>query len=595
MRRRHGPLLSTGMGSVTVDVVAPAPTWAAGGSRTDHRPLLVGAMAMALCLVVMVATWPMRPYPLSAWVPLELTGLVIVACGAATWRRSPSNRTGPLLVLVGVTWYIANLQLLPSPWAFAVGFCLFGTDMAVLGHLLLALPDGRLRGRGARILVVLLYAAGPGTQVPRYFDETVVAPQVWGDPRLSDSVWADTGSLAIGLLTIVVLTTVGLQWRRSGRPLRRRYSAVLVTLGATGCATLVSTLSAQQDLSEPWRRSALVAVAAGITLTPLALGVGLLRLRLQRLRVADLVVDLSRNEHPQAVRDALAKALDDATLEVLYWLPEQEHYVDGEGRPERSATPQTGDRASTVVETRGRPLAKLVHDPALADQRSVVAPVVAAARLALENAHLEATARAQLNELRASRARLVTAADSERRRIQRDLHDGAQHQLLALSMMLGQAEHDNRSPSLTLARAQLGELIRELRDLTQGILPPVLEEQGLAAALVVLAERSPVPVRVVVPGRRWPGELERTVWFVVTEALANVYKHAGATCASVEVGERGEVLWLEVVDDGCGGAAPHLGSGLQGIGDRVQSAGGEFRVTSEPGRGTTVRVDLPCG
>lgn len=217
-----------------------------------------------------------------------------------------------------------------------------------------------------------------------------------------------------------------------------------------------------------------------------------------------------------------------------------------------------------------------------------------------------------MEQLRASRARLVLAGDRERHRLQRDLHDGVQHRLLAVSMQVDRAraarEDDSTSSTgapLAAAAAELREVIRDLRRLAEGIHPPVLTDQGLAAAVEVLAERAPLPVTVSAPRRRWPEPVERAGYFVITEALANAYKHAGADEVSVLVAGDDLRLVVSVRDNGVGGigvpddstwdtGTAATGSGLRGLRDRVSALGGTLRVHSPAGAGTEIIADLPC-
>jgi signal transduction histidine kinase len=224
----------------------------------------------------------------------------------------------------------------------------------------------------------------------------------------------------------------------------------------------------------------------------------------------------------------------------------------------------------------------------------------AAARLALENERLQAELRVQLAELRASRARIVTAGDEERRRLERDLHDGAQQRLLslgpALQLVRAELEPDTNGATalLTVAESELAAALDELRQLAHGIHPAVLTEQGLGPALRTLAERSPLPVEIErVPDERLPAAIEAAAYFVVSEALANAVKHSHATSMSAVVASGGGSLVVEVDDDGIGGAATRPGSGLAGLEDRVQALDGQLTLSSPAGSGTRLRAELP--
>jgi signal transduction histidine kinase len=240
----------------------------------------------------------------------------------------------------------------------------------------------------------------------------------------------------------------------------------------------------------------------------------------------------------------------------------------------------------------------LVHDPALDDEDpGLVEAVGAAARLAIENERLAAQVRAQLEEVRESRARIVEAADGERRRLERDLHDGAQQRLVALAMRLELAKEGTSGASSLLeeATAELRTAIGEVRDLAHGLHPTILTEAGLGAAVEALAERAPFPVDVDVPDGRFPGPIEATAYFIVAEALTNVARHAEASEAHVLVTVDAGQLVVTVRDDGRGGADPARGSGLRGLSDRVAAASGSLTLSSPPGKGTFVRATLPLG
>jgi signal transduction histidine kinase len=313
--------------------------------------------------------------------------------------------------------------------------------------------------------------------------------------------------------------------------------------------------------------------------------------------VADLIVELGSPLRPSQVRDAIARTLGDPSLELAFWLPENERYVDPDGRaidPEEDS-----GRAVTLLEHDGTRLAALVHDAALLDESELVQAVGAAASLALENARLQAELRAQLAEVRASRTRIVEAGDAERRRLERDLHDGAQQRLLGIRLALqlargrladGGAELDEL---LAEADAEVVGALDELRALARGIHPALLTEEGLAPALAGLARRAPVPVGLSVCDGRLPAAVEATAYFVSAEALANIAKHAHASRGSIEVTRRNGRLAIVVSDDGVGGA-DEAGAGLRGLRDRVEALDGRLEVESLPRGGTRVSAVIPC-
>jgi signal transduction histidine kinase len=240
----------------------------------------------------------------------------------------------------------------------------------------------------------------------------------------------------------------------------------------------------------------------------------------------------------------------------------------------------------------------LVHDPALLDEPGVVDSVRATAGLVLENERLAAEVRSQLAEVRASRGRIVAAADAERRRIERNLHDGAQQRLVTLSMALGlEASRSDAGAAGALSRAQdeIEQAIAELRELARGIHPTLLRDEGLQAAVSSLARRSPLPVTLEgsVPARL-PDTVALAAYFVVAEALTNVVKHAAATEASVVLEQKNGTLRVTVGDNGVGGASLAGESGLAGLRDRLEALDATLAFDSPTGGGTTVRAEFPC-
>jgi signal transduction histidine kinase len=290
----------------------------------------------------------------------------------------------------------------------------------------------------------------------------------------------------------------------------------------------------------------------------------------------------------------LARALRDPSLQLAFPAPDGEGLVDADGRA--LPDPTASNRAITRVEHDGELLAVLIDDPdAVAEDPGLAEAVGSVARLALENERLAAQVRAQLEEVRASRQRIVDAADAERRRVERDLHDGAQQRLVALAMRLDLARETTGASSQLLdeATAELRAAVAEVRDLARGLHPPILTEAGLRPAIEALAERAAVPVTIDAPERRYPAPVEAAAYFVINEAITNTTKYAGATAVHVTIEERDGRLTVSIRDDGHGGADPAGGSGLAGLTDRVAALGGRLDVDSPPGGGTTILAELP--
>ncbi len=299
------------------------------------------------------------------------------------------------------------------------------------------------------------------------------------------------------------------------------------------------------------------------------------------------------------IREMLAESLGDRTLSIAYWLPDRHVFVDESGRPVELPAPGSG-RAWTAVERDGQRVAAIVHDAELDASQELVQAAAAAAALALDNERLKADLRARVEELRVSRVRIVEAADNARRRIERDLHDGAQQRLVALALDLRVLKARVRDkPEAAAAVDDLSEKLQtalaELRDLARGIHPAILTDRGLGPAIEALAARSPMPVEthVDVDGRL-SAAIEAAAYFTVAEGLTNVAKYGHATHASVTVERLGDEVLVAVDDDGVGGADVRHGTGLRGLEDRLAALDGTLFVDSPPGRGTHLRARIPC-
>jgi signal transduction histidine kinase len=336
--------------------------------------------------------------------------------------------------------------------------------------------------------------------------------------------------------------------------------------------------------------------SAALLLIPLAFIAVLVRQRITRSAIADLVTRLTAGSTPIDVTEALRFALRDPTLEVLFWVPETADYVDTEGQ--RREIDDTDGRLHVQVRAAdGATLGMIVADPALEYHRQLVDAAVSASGLALENAHLQAALQAQLEAVRASRRRIAEAGVEERRRLERDLHDGVQQRLLALTLRLTnmQANGADVTAVVDRTREELHAALGELRELARGIHPTVLSQSGVGPALEDVVDRLPFPVTLRVTPQRWPPAVEAVAYYVVCEALSNVVKHARATGASVTVAQTsGTLLAITVSDDGCGGARLGTGSGIAGINDRIRALGGEIDLKSYATKGTTLTVRLPC-
>ena len=301
----------------------------------------------------------------------------------------------------------------------------------------------------------------------------------------------------------------------------------------------------------------------------------------------------------QLVRDSLAAGLGDESLTIAYWLPEREIFVDDDGHEVQiSAATETG-RVWTPVEHDGKLIAAIIHRPDLANT-DIVQTAGTAAVLQLENERLRADLRARLDELRDSRARIVEVSNAERRRLERNLHDGAQQQLVALALQLrlarNKATNKESAELIDGALEQLDQALSELRELARGIHPAILSDRGLEAAVKALAERQLLPTEIEYSvERKLEPTVEATAYFMIAEGLANIAKYAEAKQADVRVREQEGTLEVEVADDGCGGADASKGTGLRGLEERLHALDGTLSVESKPGKGTRLVAHIPLG
>jgi signal transduction histidine kinase len=525
-----------------------------------------------------------------------------VACGLIAWQLRRDSRIGPLMTLTGFVFLSeAVLSGVDSSVAYTLSQWAGNWWTPVFAALVLSFPSGRLSSRidwtivgaftfGAVVLqlVWLFFLPFPPGK------ENVFL--ISADPDLANVIdrFEASFNATVGLALAVIAIS---RWLRAAPPLRR---LLLPTL-AGGLTALILVVQIYYDVvTGEFIRSSQQITAILLVSVPLAFLVGILHQQLARAGMADLVVALQRVPESRRLGAALAKALGDPSLVLAYWLPRFDAYVDAEGTP--VALPQEGSgRATTFVDNDGHHIAALVHDSALAHQPELLEVVCAAANVALERERLQAELEARVVELQASRERIVSAGDAERRRLERDLHDGAQQRLVAialqLSLLKGRIQSDPATAEqlATSAGDELALSLAELRELARGIHPAVLEH-GLAAALDSLAARASVPTRVLFEApERLPEPVELAAYFVASEALANVAKYAQATAVSMRVWRTEAIASIEIADDGIGGADDTGGSGLRGLADRVEALDGHLRVSSPAGAGTVVTAELPCG
>jgi signal transduction histidine kinase len=594
------------MSGAPLDLSAPAaglraPARGAAGARVRLALWPLGAAAGIAAFVLVARDGDVPDARLSAALTLAI-GWSFLGSGLVVWAREDDNPLGVLMAAIGLVWLsgaaVGQVGSALGPW---LGFVALNAAVAMFVHMLVEFPSGRLDSRAERVLVGAAYAdlvllaplwlAARGDSPPDDGTAGLVRPEPFvstlGGPPL--------------VIALIVVGGIGwLLWRRwywATRHARHTLAPVLLTGGASLAlllaAAVVDTSSAAAGRALGW--AAFVAFGA----VPLMVLAGIVRSRLARASVAELVRELETVRTPGALRDALSRSLGDPTLRLAYWVSETRGFVDLKGRP--FELPWEGSsQVATMVERDGERVAALVHDASLREEPELLRAVTSAASLALENERLHAELRVHVDDLRESRARIVEAGDAERRRLERNLHDGAQQRLVSMSLQLRLVEAklrtdpEHAAPLVALVRDELTEALEELRELARGIHPAILSDHGLGPALEVVAKRSTVPVKLSATEERMPAPVEAAIYYVVSEALTNVAKYAQATRVTVEVARTEGRAVIAISDDGVGGADPERGSGLRGLADRIAALDGRLHVDSAPSRGTRIYADIPC-
>jgi signal transduction histidine kinase len=527
-----------------------------------------------------------------------LIGLAFAGSGLHAWGRRPENRLGLLMTVVGCSYLVWQILVrADSSLLFTAGIWLSDAWVVLFVLFLLTFPGGRLTTKFDFVIVGLFATVAFPLELLwlLFFDpgEPGNALLVWSNADVAGYVdWVQR--TVIVTASAVLAVTLSRRWILASPPLRR----ALVPVLAGSAAILLGAVLVVLGKFELEFEAATWVVQGALIAVPLVVLTGILRSRLAWSSVGDLFVELRTDPGPAELRDALAHALRDPSLALAYWVPQFRSWADLNGRAMELPGNGSG-RETKVIDRAGAHVAALVHDPALLDEPELLDAVTAAAGIALENARLQAELRARLEELRGSRARIVDAGQTERKRLERNLHDGAQQRLIALSLELGLLEDLQADPEtrrrLDVARREIAISLEELRDVARGLHPAVVSGHGLEVALEQLAAGAAVPVRLdVAVGSRLPEHVEVAAFYLVSESLANIGKHAKATSATVEVARNDGQVVVEVVDDGIGGADTEIGSGLRGLADRVEALEGRLRIWSPKGGGTRLRAEIPC-
>lgn len=588
----------------------------------EQRRWLAGAAAIAFAGVTAVVG-ASQGAPLTFLVLDTATGLIFIGAGLVAWHRRPEVATGRLLVAAGALWFVGSYGATAIPPLASLGNALASYYDVLLAYLVLSFPGGSLSAAyraaiGAILAGFLvrtaarLFVLDLPTLFPEFCAECPPNPFVIipSRPLLEVMELAGNASITVGALAVIALA-VG-RWngaqpgaRRVLRPLLAAGMVAMLAAGMDAAETAGSIVGVRiPEYPPPLGEIVGWAPFVARTLIPIGFLIGTLRLHMAGGPLATLAAGLGTAPPGIELETAVRTALGDTSARVLTYEPQLGGWIDSSGTAAELPS-EDSRRAITILGSEDSPRAAIVHDPILREDPSLVSAVSGVLLLAVDNERLTTEVRRQLAEVRASRSRIVDAADSARKRIERDLHDGAQQRLVAVALALqdarAEAARAGASPEilerLDATAEELRAAVHELRELARGIHPAILTDEGLAPALATLVRRAPLDVRLEIELKdRESAAIESTAYYIVAEALANVARHAAASHASVSVQKQDGALRVEVSDDGRGGAstAGQGGTGLRGLADRVAAVNGTVDVVSPPAGGTRVTAVLPC-
>lgn len=581
------------------------------GTSRRWRVIAICAIAadVAVCVLAMRQQFNLRRS--STFLVSEFVGGAAIGVAAvAIWRRRPENRCWWLLLAASVAWWIGNFEHHFNRDIAILGFSFSRWQDVFLAAAVLMYPNGKTRHRADRIVIWTLVVLTGARTLSRLF--LFVPPDVAGYGtrnrflEITDDRWwravEDWHARGLTIVIVVMLGIVVHRWVTSGRTTRHMLTPALIAATAlTICVVYLYRVGWSTKIGPAGDLSIDYLVRWAYGGLALALAIGMVRLRRTRSAVVDVFAELHDGAPPDRLEIALGRALGDHSLTLLPWSAATDSYVDRSGQPVDITIERPG-RAVTLIQQSGAPVAALLHDAALLEDPGLVNAVVGAVRLTIDNEKLQAELEEQLVEVAASRSRIVAAGDAARRRIERDLHDGAQQRLVSAAVGLRLASDrlaDSPDPRvhevLDAASKELQATIQELRNLAQGIHPSVLTEFGLGAALESLTSRSALDVRLSLALSHEPEQvIAATAYFAVAEALTNAMKHAKAKTVTISAAIDDDLLRVEIADDGAGGADITRGTGMAGIADRIATVGGTMSVDSPLGAGTRLLIGLPC-
>ena len=580
---------------------------------------VVGATAAGLELLVDLdygAGSPVKEVLLNCFYPVA--AITYLACGLVAWLRRPASSFGPVLTFGSFSFLAAGLGNFDVPILTPFGTMVAVVPLAVVVHLMHAFPYGRVQGGLSRWTVVAGYLTATLGQAPSYLfaggSGHGADLSVKDDPELGNALTDVQNGFAIAILALTLLVLLS---RVPAMSARQR--AALAPLTIVGAASVLAVPVGSGIIllfgGDPYPSDAACigcpsldnSLVGGsiVLLVPFAFVAAVWLGAFARVgELEELATWLGAGRDPGlTVSGAVAQTLGDDSAIVAFPVGQGDGYVDEAGRP--VDLPRAGSaRATSSVRIDGREVGAIVYDRTVNPDAEFVAAAGRIAALAIDRERLVAELRAGREALRASTARVVTAADQERRRIARDLHDGTQADLVLLTLQANNvANLPDLPPSAREAIKALGTSLTaaatDLRRFVNGVMPAALIEGGLTAGLRDFADRIPIAtdLDLRLPNHRLPSTLESTAYLVVAEAVTNALKYACCSTLSIRVEQQGERLTIDVRDDGVGGATVGAGSGLTGLADRLGALDGTLAVTSPEGGGTAVHAELPfpCG
>jgi len=589
---------------------------------TRYRITAIGSAGVGLAAVAIwltMASDNVSAAPLAASGIRSMLIIAPIAVGLYAWSRRPASRFAWVLMVWGFAFFPVTINASTDPVLYTAATIYVALPFAFIFsvHLVLSYPTGLLETRAARSIAVGSIGVGAAwiaamlfTENPPTLDFLIQCGEncpenllfVADEPGAAE-VLAAVARMGTALVTLAIAATFVYRLYHASRSMRRTLLPVAAVYIVTTVAATVLRVAENANVDANTLNR--FAIAVGITRVAVPFGIlaGMIAGQMfVGTALARLLRVLARHPGPSELERALAEALDDESLTIGYWLPDREIFVNGVGRP-IEVSDLDSSRVLTEVKQGPTPVAAIMHDIALDDHPGMVEAAASASLLAFENTRLEAELRASIVELRSSQERIVTAADAERRRIERDLHDGVQTRLIAIRINLELLRGDDGTNPLTTTErfADLTEDLDgasdDLRRLARGIYPPVLRDRGLGDALQTVALHAPLPTQIESRSIvRYAAEVESAAYFCCLEALQNIGKHAGdGAVATVQIWDGEDELCFEIADTGIGFDPETVsqGVGLVNMRDRLGALGGELVLDSTIGSGTTVSGRIP--